>query len=178
MKKFIVAVVLLSFVSVGCTGSFLLTKKVYNWHRGLDGKWADEFGFLVCSMLPIYGLSTLADSLVFNSIEFWTGKNPVNEAKAETQTKIVRAGDEKATMTYNAKTNQLTIASQKKGLHPTTIVLEKNGDTLLTKDQKGQLLSTTVKDGNGGYLVYNKDQKLVRNYSSDDINSIAKSYIK
>ena len=81
MKKLVVMLTLVGFISVGCTGSFLLTKKVYHWHRSMGDKWSDEFGFLVCALLPIYGLSSLADAIVFNSIEFWTGKNPVAEAR-------------------------------------------------------------------------------------------------
>src|SRR4051812_41894210 len=82
MKKFVIALALLSFVSVGCTGSFMLTKKVYNWHRGMGDKWGDEFGFLLCVLVPVYGISTFADAIVFNSIEFWTGNNPVTTAQA------------------------------------------------------------------------------------------------
>ena len=178
MRKFMVAIVLLSFISVGCTGSFMLTKKVYNWHRGMGDKWHDEFGFLVCALLPIYGISTLADAVVFNSFEFWTGKNPVEEAKAKTETKFVSAGDEKATLSYNRESNELTIASEKKGLHPTQITLVKNGDTVLTKDKDGNVLYTTVKDGNGGYVVYNKNMQLVRNYSPNDIRDAQEKFIK
>jgi hypothetical protein len=178
MKKFMIALVLLSFVSVGCTGSFMLTKKVYNWHRGMGDKWADEFGFLVCALLPIYGISTFADAVIFNSIEFWSGNNPVTSAKAETKTKFVKAGNEKGTLSYNMTANELKIASQKKGLHPTDITLVKNGDTVVTKDKNGNVLFTTVKDGNGGYLVYNKDMQLVRNYSPKDIHEAQEKFIQ
>ena len=178
MRKFIVVLVLISFASVGCTGSFMLTKKVYNWHRGLGEKWSDEFGFLVCSLLPIYGLSTLADSLVFNSIEFWTGHNPVSEAKVETQKKFVKSGDEKAMMSYNAQANELKIASEKKGLHPIQIALEKKGNTVITKDGNGGVLYTTTKTENGDYLVYNRDSKLIKSYSQGEIRAIEKKFVR
>ena len=178
MKKFVVALMLFCFVSAGCTGSFSLTKKVYNWHRSQGDKWHDEFGFLVCALLPIYGLSSMADAIVFNSIEFWTGKNPVQESRAETQTRFVKVGDEEATLSYNAQANQLTIASQKKGLHPAIITLEKNDNTVLTKDQKGNVLYTTTKNENGDFLVYNRNSQLIKSYSQADIKSIADEYPK
>ena len=180
MKKFIVVMVMVAFAATGCTGSFMLTKKVYNWHRGLGEKWHDEFGFLVCTLLPIYGISTLADSLVFNSIEFWTGKNPVDEAKAETdnQKKIVKIGDEKAVVSFNAQANELTIASQKKGMHPVEIALQRNGNTVITKDKNGGVLYTTTKVENGDYLVYNRNSQLIRTYSKDDILAMERRYTR
>lgn len=178
MRKFVVVLVLFSFASVGCTGSFMLTKKVYNWHRGLGEKWSDEFGFLVCSILPIYGISTFADAIVFNSIEFWTGDNPVSEVKVETQRKFVKSGDEKAMMTYNAQANELKIASEKKGMHPIEIALEKNGNTVITKDRNGGVLYTTTKAENGDFLVYNRDSRLIRSYSQDEIMAIEKKFVR
>jgi hypothetical protein len=178
MRKFMIALVLLSFVSVGCTGSFMLTKKVYNWHRSMGDKWGDEFGFLVCVLLPVYGISTFADAVIFNSVEFWTGNNPVSTAQAPTATKFVKAGDGKAMLSYNNTSKELRIASQKKGLHPTDITLVKNGDSVVTKDKNGNVLFTTVKDGNGGFLVYNKNQQLVRNYSPKDIRDAQEKFLR
>ena len=169
MKKIIAILMLVCFASVGCTGSFMLTKKVYNWHRSLGDKWSDEFGFLVCTLIPIYGLSTMADAIVFNSIEFWTGKNPVEESRAETKTKYVKVGDQEATLTYDPQSKRLNIVSQKKGLHPAAITLEKNGNTVLTKDQKGNVLYTTKKNENGDFLVYNKDSRLLKSYSQAEL---------
>ena len=172
MKKIVVILMLVCFVTAGCTGSFLLTKKVYNWHRSLGDKWSDEFGFLVCTLIPIYGLSTMADAIVFNSIEFWTGKNPVQESRAETKTKFVKVGDEETTLSFNPQARQLTIASQKKGLHPSLITLEKNGNTVLTKDQKGNVLFTTKKNESGDFLVYNRDSRLVKSYSQAELETM------
>ena len=169
MKKFVAIVMLLAFVTAGCTGSFSLTKKVYNWHRSATDKWYDEFGFLVCAILPIYGISTFADAIIFNSIEFWTGNNPVTQARNETQKKFVRVDNAEATLSYNKSANQLSIASQKQGLQSANITLEKNGDTVLTKDKNGNVLFTTTKNENGEFSVYNKDMKLVKTYKKSDI---------
>lgn len=171
-EKVIVALVLIGFVTTGCTGSFMLTKKIYNWHRSLGDKWADEFGFLVCALLPIYGFGTLADAIVFNSIEFWTGDNPVDNVKAETNTKVVKTEEGDATLSYTASPNNLTIASQKKGLQSATISLEKTGDTVTTKDKAGNLLYTTTKNENGDFLVYNRNAELVRSYSKAEIDAL------
>ena len=67
----------------GCYGPFTLTRKVYNWNGQVsDNKWVVETVFLICSWLPIYGIAGLADALIFNSVEFWTGRNPLSSARA------------------------------------------------------------------------------------------------
>jgi hypothetical protein len=178
MKKFIVTLALAAFVSSGCTGSFLLTKKVYNWHRSQDDKWMDEFGFLVCTLIPIYGISTFADAIIFNSIEFWTGDNPVDNAKAESNTRMVETSEGTGQVSYNTDSKELTIAAQKKGLQAAEISLKKEGDTVVTRDKNGEILFTTVKHEDGGYQVYNKRAELVRSYTPDQIAAVQKELAK
>ena len=78
MKKFLIAAVTLSILLTGCTGPFVLTKKVHTWQTSFDDKWVDEVAFLGCVILPVYGLATLGDGLIFNSVEFWTGDNTMD----------------------------------------------------------------------------------------------------
>ncbi len=83
MKKFIpVVLAACVLVMTGCTGPFALTKKVHAWQTGFDEKWVDEVAFLGCVILPVYGLATLGDALIFNSVEFWTGDNPMDSVAA------------------------------------------------------------------------------------------------
>ena len=81
MKKFVfksVFCLTLGAVTMSsCIGSFGLFHKLLNWNRNLSGKWLNELVFIVIS--PAYSVCTLADVLVLNSIEFWTGKNPVSK---------------------------------------------------------------------------------------------------
>jgi len=82
MKKkrltFLLTVTLASSVMfTSCIGSFGLTNKLLDWNRNLDSKFVNELVFLAFCIVPVYGVSILADSLVLNSIEFWTGENPV-----------------------------------------------------------------------------------------------------
>ena len=76
MKKAICLLTLCAVIS-GCTGSFELTKQVYKFHREQEGKWMDEVVFLGCAILPVYGLATLGDAIIFNVVEFWTDENPL-----------------------------------------------------------------------------------------------------
>ncbi len=61
----------------GCFGSFNAIRNLWEWNDDLDNKWVKWLVFLGLSIIPVYGLFALADALVLNSVEFWTGKNPV-----------------------------------------------------------------------------------------------------
>lgn len=77
MKKLIVCLMIVGLVVTGCTGSFNITKKLYDVHRSQENKWIDELIFLAFAIIPIYGLGMLGDAVIFNTIEFWSGKNPI-----------------------------------------------------------------------------------------------------
>jgi len=56
----------------GCYGPFHLTKSVHEWNGEVsEEKWVQEGIFLAFLILPVYGITTLVDALVLNSIEFW-----------------------------------------------------------------------------------------------------------
>lgn len=62
--------------ATSCVGSFALFNKLASWNkRATNNKFLNEIIFLVIS--PAYGICSLADVLVLNTIEFWTGSNPM-----------------------------------------------------------------------------------------------------
>ena len=76
MKKFminsVIAVSLGAMTLSSCIGSFGLTNSVLNWNKRATGnKFINELIFIVIS--PAYAVCSVADVLVLNSIEFWTG---------------------------------------------------------------------------------------------------------
>ncbi len=60
-----------------CIGSFGLTNKLLDWNKGVDSKFVNELVFIAFHIVPVYPIAVLADILVINSIEFWSGDNPV-----------------------------------------------------------------------------------------------------
>lgn len=66
-----------------CIGSFALTNKVLTWNNQVGSKFINEVVFFAFWILPVYEVTSLADLIVLNSIEFWSGNNPV-EASAKT----------------------------------------------------------------------------------------------
>lgn len=79
----ILAATFLGLTASSCIGSFALTNKLLGWNRQIDSKFVNELVFVAFWVLPVYEVSALADLIVINSIEFWSGNNPVS---ASTQT--------------------------------------------------------------------------------------------
>ena len=69
--------VLISVSFFGCYGNFAATRKVYDFNGSFGNKWVDSVMMHVLSYVPIYPIAITADALIFNTVEFWTGSNPM-----------------------------------------------------------------------------------------------------
>jgi len=62
----------------GFYGQFALTRKLYNWNgNATANKFVNSAILWALIIVPVYELATLGDFLIFNTIEFYTGSNPV-----------------------------------------------------------------------------------------------------
>lgn len=66
-----------SLLFTSCIGRFALTNKVLSWNNQIGSKFVNELVFFAFWVLPVYEVTSVADLLVINSIEFWSGSNPV-----------------------------------------------------------------------------------------------------
>ena len=73
---FVAVLVASSFMFQSCLGSFSLTNKVLSWNRNVSNKFVNEVVFFAFWILPVYEVTAVADLLVLNSIEFWSGNTP------------------------------------------------------------------------------------------------------
>lgn len=78
-RSILLALLLLTCATPSCVGPFRLTSNLNEWNRELDDRWAQEVVFLGLVIIPVYPLSILLDALLFNSLEFWTGSNPIGK---------------------------------------------------------------------------------------------------
>lgn len=60
-----------------CMGKFALTRSLYSWNEQISNKFVNELVFFAFWILPVYEVCGIADLLVLNSIEFWSGDNPM-----------------------------------------------------------------------------------------------------
>lgn len=92
-KKFLTVGLILALASsmmfTSCIGSFSLTNKVLSWNKQVGNKFVNALIFAAFWPIPVYPLTLFADTIVINSIEFWSGSNPV----ADNNTKIIDGKD-------------------------------------------------------------------------------------
>ena len=84
-SKLTVAAVLLcgAMLTNSCVGSFTLFNKFAGWNtRATNSKFLNELLFLVLSPAHVFCLT--ADALVLNTIEFWSGSNPLAQNVGKT----------------------------------------------------------------------------------------------
>lgn len=70
-------VLVMSLVISGCYGPFNLTRQVHHFNGQAGDKYVNELIFISFAILPVYTGAAFLDAVLFNSIEFWTGRNPV-----------------------------------------------------------------------------------------------------
>lgn len=161
MKKavcFALAVLALGLTTTGCVGnnhSFCLFNGLAKWNRSMNSeKWVNELVFLGLNIIPVYSLFLFADVLVFNSIDFWTGDNPVKGAFASAQGcdaegnayVIVPNADGSATLSYKGQACTLTREGN-------AVAVSQNGEKLGTFTKNGSLVTFTGADGSTLYAI-------------------------
>ena len=67
----------IALISTSCIGSFSLTNQLLIWNKHVGNKFVNELVFIAFCVIPVYEVTALADILVLNSVEFWSGSNPV-----------------------------------------------------------------------------------------------------
>ncbi len=80
MKKIILSAALAALLCSSmssCMGRFALTRNLYAWNEQVSNKFINEVLFVAFWILPVYEVCGLADLFVINTIEFWSGDNPL-----------------------------------------------------------------------------------------------------
>lgn len=148
----------MAFSTVGCYGSFNLTKKVYNWNGSLGNKWVVELAFLAMYVVPVYGIAGFIDVVILNSIEFWTGKNPMaSNIKS----------DDGVNIAFNQEKNQVEVSYAGKVF----VMAHENGKSMV-KDAEGNILAIAEKSENGSMTLSDMNGKVLSTYSPDEVSAM------
>ncbi|MDH6356450.1 DUF3332 domain-containing protein [Parabacteroides sp. PF5-9] len=144
------ATVACSVLFSSCIGSFNLSNKLLSWNKNIDGKFVNELVFLAFWIVPVYEIAMLADVLVLNSIEFWTGDNPVADAGS--------------TQTINTENGIYTVETKTDGYHIQKNGEEKSIDLVFDKSDKSWSVEA---DGESSKLLRFEDDDKVVMYLPD-----------
>ena len=162
-----VVLVALGLLTSGCFGPFNLTRRLYRWNEQVQGKWEQEFMFILLAWVPVYGLAVLGDAVVFNSMEFWTGNNPVDAPTArdaQPATKRLVRGDAEAVLTYTPSALEapaLLVEQFRDGQPAGNLRLERRDGVTVGSDDTGRTLFIARTRPDGGVDVQDADGKPV-----------------
>jgi Domain of unknown function (DUF3332). len=118
-----------SILFSSCIGSFSLSQRLLDWNHDIsNSKFVNELVFVAFYIIPVYEISYLADILVINAIEFWSGDNPlanVGEVKKvkgengdflvetlENGYSISKEGEAPVELVYNKETNTWNVVAE------------------------------------------------------------------
>ena len=79
MKKGIITLLCAGMIVLsGCYGKNACFNKLHDWNGTLGNKWINSIVHFFLNVFPVYMICLgLVDGLVLNTIEFWTGSNPL-----------------------------------------------------------------------------------------------------
>lgn len=164
-RRFGIGVLTLSLLAAGCYGPFNLTRRLYQWNRQVGTKWEQEFMFILLAWTPVYGITVLGDAIVFNSMEFWTGKNPVDPPRrsALPQTKRLVRGEDEARLTYTASSGgaELIVEQFHQGQPAASLRVQQRDGLTEGLDAAGNLLFLATTRPDGEVRVHDRTGRLV-----------------
>lgn len=147
MKKFnlkMAATVMIcgAFLFSSCIGSFGLHGKLLSWNQNVGNKFVNELVYLAFNIIPVYGVCYLADALVINSIEFWSGSNPlasigdVKKVKGENGNYLVETLENGYSITKEGETTSMQLLYDR-DLNTWNVVADGTSTELLQMNNDG-----------------------------------------
>src|SRR6185503_12897060 len=180
-RRVVAAIVAGSFLTVttACYGPFNLTRNVYHWNSNIKGssevneKWMKEFVFFGMIIIPVYMFSALLDAFIFNSIQFWSGSNPVkaNDAGGDGATRVVRLGG--ITVTMAESDRGTTVTYERNGIVERRATIETSATGYRLINETGALLAEAEMGQNGSVTLLDHDCQVVKRWSSDQLLALA-----
>lgn len=173
-----VGLVALGMMVSGCYGPFHLTRKVWAFNRDVsDNKWVVEIAFLVMNVVPIYHVAGIADALLFNSLEFWTGNNPLTEGQAKAQTRRIVRNNNEFLLKREAgpSGDELVIEQFKDGQSAGSFRFAREGDRTIARSGDGAVLFNAETGADGRVTITDASGKHMASYSGDEAQRLLRT---
>ena len=179
----VVALFCVGLMAGGCYGPFNLTRRLHQWNGQVGGRWANEVVFLVFAWLPVYSLSTLGDVLIFNSIEFWTGNNPVSPpmtaGEPRSVTKTIAQGAQKAVLertdTADGRTMRVQLFDGERLVSSFSVEAGVDQPTML-KNDVGAVVGSAQTLPDGTLVLFDAQGHERTRYSPQQMDRLAKKF--
>ena len=149
---------------MSCYGKFPLTKSVYKFNGEVsEDKWVKTLVFWGFLILPVYGIAMIGDAIIFNLVEFWTGK----ELKVG---QTVEKNGMEYTLTPSEDGKSLTLIVTKDGsLLSEQRFVRVSDTTCEIRAQDGALSGLIVKDDLGNLNLTSPEGKVLSTLNHEEI---------
>jgi len=181
MKKNIVRMAIMATLTAGlatsltgCIGSNAVTNKVMKFNlEVVDNRYAR--GGVNMLLAPVYAITIAVDAILFNSIEFWAGKNPLNgkphifDSKTKTMYEMNKDLDPSLTEAPIDPITKADAAEKEVYTAQVTSIDENTLEFNITYNTGETALLRGEKDGE--MVSFYMDDEFVTKVSLDDLNA-------
>jgi len=147
------ALALMASFSTACIGKQGLSGKVRKWNlEQTEDRWGRWGIFFAMYVIPVYPTCGAIDLLILNSMEFWTGENPVTGEPAVTpgaaqddlgSNSFTTDDGTQVTMTHELDGTVTAVMTTPEG-DTRILTISKNDDGIFLEDEQGQILIDTA----------------------------------
>ncbi|QRO00312.1 DUF3332 domain-containing protein [Archangium violaceum] len=165
----------------GCFGSFALTRKIYGLNESVsDNKFVRWLVFLGFSIIPVYAVGTFVDAIVFNSLEFWTGSNPLASAEPqEDGSRIVRLSPtDTLRLSRDEQSGVMRVALEREGQEPVVRYFEPLDNGMAVRDEAGALLVRAYERADGAVEVVDASGSAVTVHSREAVAQAREAFFQ
>ena len=168
-RNAVVSMMIGATLTTGCFGHFALTNKVWQLNQSVGNKWIQTLVFWAFAIIPVYAVSALLDTFIFNVIEFWSGHNILAANGTPPVTKMVAD--------KNGKPAKLTFLDG--GRHVRIEGVDGALDLRVVQthatlhDGNGRLLSETRLMAGGGFEVRDGTGQVVLTRDAGQVQALA-----
>lgn len=168
----------LGATNAGCFGNFAATRALWSWNKDVSGnKFLQWLVFLALTIVPVYALFGLADVLVINSLEFWTGSNPVGMNGApETERWVTISPTQKLHLLRNLEDGSMRAEVIEDGEVVNVRVFVATEEGFEVTDEAGLVVVRVKQLADGGVEVSGQDGQPVAVAAPSDVQNLMALY--
>ncbi len=138
----------------GCYGKFILTKKIHTWNGTVtSNKFINNLVFWGLCIIPVYSIGTLVDAVILNTIEFWTGSNPMAMKEGEKEVKKVAVDGVEYEMTATKNRMDIVQLTGDNAGKRTSMVYDESSKTWFMEQDNSKIMIAQIQDENNAVFI-------------------------
>ncbi len=156
------------FIFGGCYGPFPLTRQIYRFNAEVsEDELTKSVVFWVMVIIPVYQVGMLADAVIFNLVEYWTGdqilaSGPTMDSNGNVVTFAPAADGEEAVLTVSRDGAVITRQS----------FVQVSDATFEVRDEAGNVSGKVLRAPDGSISLTDAEGSVVRTLPAETLSSL------